>query len=103
MDRHIKAHVRLEQRLRDLQVIAKKSLGQNFLISDSVIDKIIIAALSFKNNNSFGVLVFFPFLIYGVTEVFLGRYQGVIFFALLHQVFINRLIIPKLEFDLKSN
>lgn len=59
--------------------------------------------LSFKNNNSFGVLVFFPFLIYGVTEVFLGRYQGVIFFALLHQVFINRLIIPKLEFDLKSN
>jgi O-antigen ligase len=32
-------------------------------------------------------LVFFPFIIYGMNEVFLGRYQGVVFFALLHQLF----------------
>jgi len=58
--------------------------------------------LSFKNNNSFGILVFFPFLIYGVTEVFLGRYQGVVFFVLLHQLFINYLNTPKPEFVLKG-
>lgn len=32
-------------------------------------------------------LAFFPFIIYGMNEVFLGRYQGVVFFALLHQLF----------------
>jgi hypothetical protein len=31
-------------------------------------------------------LLFFPFIIYGMNEVFLGRYQGVVFFALLHQI-----------------
>ncbi|HZY80873.1 MAG TPA: O-antigen ligase family protein [Cyclobacteriaceae bacterium] len=31
-------------------------------------------------------LAFFPFVIYGMNEVFLGRYQGVVFFALLHQI-----------------
>lgn len=36
-----------------------------------------------------GILAIFPFLVYGVTEVFLGRYQGVVFFALLHQLFLN--------------
>ncbi len=45
--------------------------------------------LSVKNENIFGILVFFPFLIYGITEVFLGRYQGVVFFALLHQIFMS--------------
>ena len=44
--------------------------------------------LSYKSQNVFGILILFPFLIYGVTEVFLGRYQGVVFFALLHQIFI---------------
>ena len=44
--------------------------------------------LSYKSQNILGILVLFPFLIYGVTEVFLGRYQGVVFFALLHQIFI---------------
>lgn len=58
--------------------------------------------LSFKSNNSLGILVFFPFLIYGVTEVFLGRYQGVVFFVLLHQVFINYLNTPKPELVLKG-
>lgn len=41
--------------------------------------------LSFKSNNVLAILMMFPFLIYGMTEVFLGRYQGVIFFTLLHQ------------------
>jgi O-antigen ligase len=45
--------------------------------------------LAIRNNNAFGILVFFPFLIYGMTEVFLGRYQGVVFFALLHQAFVS--------------
>ncbi|MBL7848580.1 MAG: O-antigen ligase family protein [Cyclobacteriaceae bacterium] len=44
--------------------------------------------LSVKRSNALGALIFFPFIIYGMTEVFLGRYQGVIFFALLRQSFI---------------
>jgi O-antigen ligase len=44
--------------------------------------------LSIRNQNVLGALTFFPFLIYGMTEVFLGRFQGVVFFALLHQAFI---------------
>jgi O-antigen ligase len=45
--------------------------------------------LSVKNQNILGALIFFPFLIYGMTEVFLGRFQGVIFFVMLHQLFIS--------------
>lgn len=44
--------------------------------------------VSVKRSNALGALIFFPFIIYGMTEVFLGRYQGVIFFALLRQSFI---------------
>lgn len=44
--------------------------------------------LSVKRTNALGALIFFPFIIYGMTEVFLGRFQGVIFFALLRQSFI---------------
>ncbi len=44
--------------------------------------------LAFRKNDAFGILVFFPFIVYGMTEVFLGRYQGVVFFSLLHQLFI---------------
>jgi O-antigen ligase len=42
--------------------------------------------LAFRRNHQFGVLIIFSFLIYGMTEVFLGRFQGVVFFALLHSV-----------------
>lgn len=45
----------------------------------------------FRQDNALTILVLFPFLIYGMTEVFLGRYQGVVFFALLHQVSISHL------------
>jgi len=45
--------------------------------------------LSVKYNDVFGTLVFFSFLIYGMTEVFLGRYQGIVFFVILHQIFIS--------------
>jgi len=45
--------------------------------------------LSVRNQNVLGAITFFPFLIYGMSEVFLGRFQGVVFFALLHQVFIS--------------
>ncbi|MBS1505297.1 MAG: O-antigen ligase family protein [Bacteroidetes bacterium] len=44
--------------------------------------------LSVKNQNIVGALIFFPFFIYGMSEVFLGRFQGVIFFVLMHQLFI---------------
>jgi O-antigen ligase len=54
--------------------------------------------LAIKNDHVFGVLVFFPFLIYGVTEVFLGRYQGVVFFALLHQIFVSYYLSQKPNF-----
>jgi len=45
--------------------------------------------ISVRNQNVLGALTFFPFLIYGMTEVFLGRFQGVVFFALLHQIFLT--------------
>lgn len=44
--------------------------------------------LALKTQNMLCVLAIFPFIIYGITEVFLGRYQGVVFFAWLHQIFI---------------
>lgn len=44
----MKASERLQARLEELKVYAKKSLGQNFLISDSVIQKIIEATAEFK-------------------------------------------------------
>jgi O-antigen ligase len=45
--------------------------------------------LSVKHQNVLGIMTFFSFFIYGMTEVFLGRYQGVVFFAFLHQCFIS--------------
>lgn len=44
--------------------------------------------LAVQSGNALGSLIFFPFLIYGMTEVFLGRYQGVVFFALMSQCFV---------------
>lgn len=44
--------------------------------------------MAMSSRNILAILCMFPFLIYGMTEVFLGRYQGVVFFALLHQIFI---------------
>ncbi|MBX2894996.1 MAG: O-antigen ligase family protein [Cyclobacteriaceae bacterium] len=45
--------------------------------------------LAFKNQHALGVLVFFPFILYGTTEVFLARYQGIVFFTLLYQIFVS--------------
>jgi len=44
--------------------------------------------MSVKRQYLLGALIFFPFFIYGTTEVFLGRFQGLVFFALLHQLFV---------------
>lgn len=44
--------------------------------------------LSVRNGNALGTLIFFPFIIYGMTEVFFGRYQGVVFFALMQECFL---------------
>ncbi|MCB0487314.1 MAG: O-antigen ligase family protein [Cyclobacteriaceae bacterium] len=45
--------------------------------------------VSVRRQDALGTMVLFPFILYGITEVFLGRYQGVIFFALFHQLFIS--------------
>ena len=58
--------------------------------------------LSVRNQNLLGSLTFFPFIIYGMTEVFLGRYQGVVFFALLHQSFVTYYLSHKPSFSLKD-
>ncbi len=57
--------------------------------------------LSVRNGNALGALIFFPFIIYGITEVFLGRYQGVVFFALMHQCFVAFYQGYKPSFSLK--
>lgn len=58
--------------------------------------------LSVRNGNVFGTLIFFPFIIYGMTEVFFGRYQGVVFFALMHQSFITYYQSYQPSFSLKD-
>lgn len=45
--------------------------------------------MSIKHQNILGTLIFFPFLFFGLTEVFLNRFQGIVFFAFMHQLFIN--------------
>jgi len=59
--------------------------------------------LAVQNDYPFGILVFFPFIIYGMTEVFLGRYQGIVFFALLHQLFLSYYLSSKPAFALKGS
>ncbi|MBL7865512.1 MAG: O-antigen ligase family protein [Cyclobacteriaceae bacterium] len=58
--------------------------------------------LATKNGNALGTIIFFPFLIFGITEVFLGRYQGVVFFILLHQAFTAYIQSNKHSFSLKG-
>jgi len=58
--------------------------------------------LSVKSQNALGILLMFPFIIYGVTEVFLGRYQGVVFFAILHQMVIYQHYSNTSAFALKQ-
>ncbi|MBS1976059.1 MAG: O-antigen ligase family protein [Bacteroidetes bacterium] len=45
--------------------------------------------LSVRTGNILGFLLLFPFLGYGITEVFLGRYQGVAIYGLLHQTVLS--------------
>lgn len=45
-----------------------------------------------RRSTPLGILMIFPFVVYGVTEVFLGRYQGVVLFAVLHQCMISRFV-----------
>ena len=68
-----------------------QTLFSNGLIGLAVLLVLLLRPIVFANRrqNIFGMLTFFPFLIYGISEVFLGRYQGIIFFTLLHQIFIT--------------
>ena len=59
--------------------------------------------LSVRSHNTLGVLLFFPFIIYGVTEVFLGRYQGVVFFFFLHQIIVHQYYSNKPYLALKGD
>ena len=45
--------------------------------------------LSVRSQNLLGILLYFPFLIYGITEVFLNRYQGVVFLSFAHQILLS--------------
>lgn len=58
--------------------------------------------LSTRIQNTLGILLMFPFLTYGITEVFLGRYQGVVFFALIHQLIIHQLYSTKPSIPLNA-
>jgi O-antigen ligase len=58
--------------------------------------------LSARRQNILGMLTFFPFLIYGISEVFLGRFQGIIFFVLLHQIFTKYLNQNTKQFSMKN-
>lgn len=44
---------------------------------------------AYRSGNMLALVSLFPFVIYGVTEVFLGRYQGVVFWAWMHQTFLS--------------
>jgi O-antigen ligase len=44
--------------------------------------------LATASKDLLGVLLLYPFVLYGINEVFLGRYQGVVFFGLVHQTLI---------------
>ncbi len=57
--------------------------------------------MAVQTHNIFGFLCIFPFLIYGMTEVFLGRYQGVVFFALLHHAFVSLALQQRSQLALK--
>lgn len=52
--------------------------------------------LAVKNRQVLGVLLFFPFIIYGFNEVFLDRYQGVVFLAFVHQLIISDGAVDKM-------
>lgn len=56
-----------------------------------------------KNDLTLGILFFFPFLVYGVNEVFLGRYQGVVFFILIHQVCNSMVVLRQEKMKLASH
>jgi O-antigen ligase len=46
--------------------------------------------VAIRTHDILSILVMFPFIMYGMTEVFLGRYAGVVFFALLHELVMLR-------------
>lgn len=101
-------------RENNLELFAQESLNSHnqfiqIFFSNGLLGLVVISILilrplywSFKNNDQMGILMIFPFLIYGMTEVFLGRYQGVVFFALLHQVFISFYSYSKSSFQIKT-
>lgn len=58
--------------------------------------------MAIMHESTLGFLSLFPFLIYGMTEVFLGRYQGVVFFIFLHQAFVLLYTQQNKSFSIKE-
>ncbi len=46
--------------------------------------------VALRKSDTLAILTIFPFFIYGMTEVFLGRYQGVVFYAFAQQIVASR-------------
>jgi O-antigen ligase len=55
----------------------------------------------YKDQHVIGLLTLFPFIIYSVTEVFLGRYQGVVLFAVVHQLWLTYHYSGKISMKMK--
>jgi O-antigen ligase len=51
--------------------------------------------LAVRYQNLLAILLYFPFIVYGITEVFLGRYQGVVFLSFVHQLFVSHSLASK--------
>lgn len=53
---------------------------------------------SVRSRNTLALVSLFPFVIYGITEVYLGRYQGVVFWIWIHQTFMKMMVVegPKI-------
>ncbi|MBL7859886.1 MAG: O-antigen ligase family protein [Cyclobacteriaceae bacterium] len=79
------------------------SFFSNGILGLAILSLVLIRPLylSFKMQFTLGILLAFPFVIYAMTEVILGRYQGIVFFVFCHQLVISSCLSSriKLEFD----
>jgi O-antigen ligase len=93
----------------DLPEYARQGLNAHNQIIEVLLSNGVLGLLSFllvlvlplyraaRGGHMVAVISLFPFVVYGVTEVFLGRYQGVVFFAFLHQSFAYWMSIEQRE------
>lgn len=58
---------------------------------------------STKSRYTLGILLIFPFTIYACSEVFLGRYQGLVMWAFLHQLVMNTSLYELAQKSIRVN